>query len=349
MPLFIDLHIDSSLTPDLVTQCHVADKAIQAKYGVRYLHILLNQPQGYLFCLVEGPDKESCSKVHQNAHGNIACNIYEITQNDLSSLLSNKQKDGLDFIINHDGTLDSGNRAILSVNVLGLGENLYETNSIINSIISKSGGRLVEGFENGLTAIFESCTMAVNAGLLISDNIQNNTIRDEIRMGVDIGVPLREKGGFFEDIRKSSEYFSFISTNGQITMSSKAMQLYEGNFKSLGSRVRVIGLADEKFLNKVIECTKKIWDKGDVSVNEFARELGLSKSQLTRKLRALTNLSPNNFFREFRLRKSLFLMGSHKMNVAEITMTVGYSNPSYFTKCFRKRFGKAPSTYLTAV
>jgi hypothetical protein len=77
MPLYIDLHIDNKLTSELIKKCHVADKAIQEKYGVRYLQILLNQPQGYLFCLVDGLDKESCAKVHQEAYGNIACNILE--------------------------------------------------------------------------------------------------------------------------------------------------------------------------------------------------------------------------------------------------------------------------------
>src|SRR6185503_17895801 len=105
MPLYIDLHVDSKLTAEDVRQCHIADKEIQEKYGVRYLQILLNQPQGYLFCLVEGPDKEACAKVHQEAHGSIACNILEITQSDFSALLADKQKNVLDFTINHDGTL----------------------------------------------------------------------------------------------------------------------------------------------------------------------------------------------------------------------------------------------------
>src|SRR5579872_140587 len=119
MPLFIDLHIDHNLTPDLIKKCHVADKAIQAKYGVRYLQILLNQPQGYLFCLIEGPDKESCAKVHQEAHGQIACNILEITESDFSALLANTKKDGTDFTLTSDGTIDTGMRALLALSLLG--------------------------------------------------------------------------------------------------------------------------------------------------------------------------------------------------------------------------------------
>src|SRR5882672_8156896 len=132
MPLYIDLHIDRNLTLDIIKKFHVADKAIQAKYGVRYLQILLNQPQGYLFCLVEGPNKESCAKVHQEAHGNIACNILEITEAAFSALLGSKQKDGTDFTINRDGTIDTGTRALLAIDLLGSPEHYLAVKEIIN-------------------------------------------------------------------------------------------------------------------------------------------------------------------------------------------------------------------------
>lgn len=348
MPLFIDLHIDNNLTPDLIKQCHVADKAIQAKYGVRYLQILLNQPQGYLFCLIEGPDKESCAKVHQEVHGNIACNIIEITQSDFSSLLFNKQKDGLDFTLNNDGTLDTGNRAILTLNILCSPENYCVAKEIIDNILYQNEVRIGESFENGFVVIFDSCTSAIDVGIIIRNKILESKIPVEVRVGVTIGSPLKEKGNFFEDIRKSSYYFSFISMNGQITISSKAMQLYNGSIKPITNLLKVINLQDEKFLNHIMDCIEKIWDNSDVTMVVFAHELGLSKSQLARKLKVLSNLSPNNFIKEFRLRKSVSLMDTQSMNIAEITMAIGFNNPSYFTKCFRKRFGRTPSDYMIA-
>ena len=346
MPLYIDLHIDNSLTPDLIEQCHVADKAIQAKYGVRYLQILLNQPQGYLFCLVEGPDKESCAKVHQEAHGNIACNILEITQSDFSALLANKAKNGLDFTFNHDGTLDTGNRAILALNLLGSPEHCHAAKEIIKNVLHRQEGRTSESFEDRLVAIFDSCSSAIDAGMIIRTKIAESSLPVEIRMGVSIGPPLNEKGNFFEEARQSADRFSFISINGQITASAKVMQLYRGDLKSIANPVKVMSLPDEKFLHQVMDCAEKLWDKNDVAMTGFARELGLSKSQLARKLKSISTLSPNDFLKEFRLRKSIHLMEDQSMNIAEITMAIGFSNPSYFTKCFRKRFGKAPSEYM---
>jgi AraC-like DNA-binding protein len=349
MPLFIDLHIDNTLTPDLVKQCHIADKAVQEEYGVRYLQILLNQPQGYLFCLVEGPDKESCAKVHHVAHGNIACNLIEITESDFSALLANKKTDGLDFTLNHDGTLDTGNRAILALDLLGSSENYRAAKHLINQVLHQLGGRTGESFENRLLAVFDSCASAAQAGIAISNKIRESLIPIEVRLGLDMGPPLKEKGNFFEDVCKSADHFSFISMNGQITVSSKVMQLLKEGAKNKIDPVKVVSPADEKFLNTLMACVERVWQEEDITIEGFSRELGMSKSQLGRKLKSLTTMSPNDFLKEFRLRKAIRLMEDHSMNIAQVTMAIGFTNPSYFTKCFRKRFGKAPSDFqLTA-
>jgi AraC-like DNA-binding protein len=90
---------------------------------------------------------------------------------------------------------------------------------------------------------------------------------------------------------------------------------------------------------------EKVGYMDNITITGFSRELGMSKSQLGRKLKSLTTLSPNDFLREFRLRKAIRLMEDQSMNIAQVTMAIGFTNPSYFTKCFRKRFGKAPSDF----
>ncbi|HEV8515738.1 MAG TPA: nickel-binding protein [Cyclobacteriaceae bacterium] len=346
MPLYIDLHIDSNLTLDIIKQFHVADKATQAKYGVRYLQILLNQPQGYLFCLVEGPDKESCAKVHQEAHGNIACNILEITEADFTALLANKQKDALDFTLNSDGTLDTGTRILLYIDLLGSPDHYRQAKEIMKDVLDQDQVKTGESFENRLIVVFDSSTAAIDKALRIRDKIIESSLPIEIRLALNIGPPLQEKGSFFEAVRKSVDHFSFVSKNGEVTLSSKVMQLYNGSHKSISQAVKFITPADEQFLDHVMQSVEKVWDKNDLTMPDFARELGMSKSQLARKLNALSGLSPNDFLKEYKLRKAIALMEDQKLNIAEVTMAVGFSNPSYFTKCFRKRFGMAPSDYL---
>ena len=348
MPLYIDLHIDRNLTLDIIKQFHLADKSIQAKYGVRYLQILLNQPQGYLFCLVEGPDKESCAKVHQEAHGNIACNILEITESDFGALLGNKQMDALDFTLNSDGTLDTGTRVLLYLNLLGSNQSYQSAKEIIKDELDQNAARTGESFENQLIVVFDSSTTAVETAMRIRDKIAESSIPIELRMAVNLGPPLQEKGNFFEAVRRSVDHFSFISDNNQITIASKVMQLYHGDPKEIAHAIKVIMPPDEKFLNQLMECIEKVWDKTDLNMTDFARELGISKSQLARKLKNLSSLSPNDFLKEYKLRKAISFMEDKNMNIAEVTMAVGFSNASYFTKCFRKRFGKVPSDYMVA-
>jgi transcriptional regulator GlxA family with amidase domain len=163
-------------------------------------------------------------------------------------------------------------------------------------------------------------------------------------MGVDIGPPLTEKGNFFENVCRSASHFSFISRRGQVSISLKVLELC-GSGELSNQAIRVIHPADKKFLNQVMACLEDVWDKSDLNIAGFARELGMSKSQLARRLNSLSALSPNDFVKEFRLRKAIHLMEEQRMNIAEVTMAVGFTNPSYFAKCFRKRFGKAPSDY----
>jgi AraC-like DNA-binding protein len=312
---------------------------------VRYLQIMLNQPQGYLFCLMEGPDKESCARVHQEAHGHIACNILEITEGDFSALLSSKQTDSLDFTLNNDGTLDTGIRTLMYIHLLGSPENCRAAKGIIVNELKQNDGHTGESFENQLMVLFDSATAAVDTALGIRQSICESNIEVEVRIAANLGPPLREKGNFFEDVRKSVEHFAFISENGQVTVSSKVVQLYTGDREKNAKAIKVVPAAEEKFLNEMMESLEKVWNKNDLTIDGFAREVGVSKSQMARKLKPLVDLTPNDFIKEYKLRKAVALMEEQKLNMAEISMEVGFSNPSYFTKCFRKRFGKVPSEY----
>jgi AraC-like DNA-binding protein len=74
--------------------------------------------------------------------------------------------------------------------------------------------------------------------------------------------------------------------------------------------------------------------------------MAMSQSQLYRKAIALTGLSPNLLLKDFRLEKALDLMKRKRDNISEITFDAGFTSPSYFTKCFKKKYGLLPMTYL---
>ena len=83
MPLFMDVHhVDSGVTEADVAKAHQADLATQGRYGVDYKKYWVNEAKGTIFCLVEAPDAESAKRVHKEAHGLVADEIFEVTEHD---------------------------------------------------------------------------------------------------------------------------------------------------------------------------------------------------------------------------------------------------------------------------
>jgi signal transduction histidine kinase/DNA-binding response OmpR family regulator len=103
---------------------------------------------------------------------------------------------------------------------------------------------------------------------------------------------------------------------------------------------------DEKFLARVLEVVEKNVSNENFSAEDFAQNVGMSKTHLNRKLNALTDASANEFIRTYRLKKAARLLSGRSGNISEIAYEVGFSNPSYFAESFKKLFGYSPSEYL---
>ncbi|MCK6619424.1 MAG: response regulator [Calditrichaceae bacterium] len=103
--------------------------------------------------------------------------------------------------------------------------------------------------------------------------------------------------------------------------------------------------ADEKFLHRAMDIIDRYISDENFSVEQFGREIGLSRGQLHRKLKALTDQSPVDFIRAIRLKRAAQLLEKRSGTVAEIAYQVGFSDPSYFSRCFRQQFGVLPSEF----
>ena len=80
MPLFMDVHTVNGATADAVAGAHQQDLTVQGKYGVKYLKYWLDEGSGKIFCLAEAPDKEAAIRVHREAHGLVADEIFEVKE-----------------------------------------------------------------------------------------------------------------------------------------------------------------------------------------------------------------------------------------------------------------------------
>lgn len=102
---------------------------------------------------------------------------------------------------------------------------------------------------------------------------------------------------------------------------------------------------DEKFLQAVFASLEKNLSNADFDIGTFCLELGVSQTHLHRKLTALLGQSANELIRSFRLKRAASLLSQQHGNVSEIAFMVGFTNPNYFTKCFRDQFGQTPTEY----
>jgi len=103
---------------------------------------------------------------------------------------------------------------------------------------------------------------------------------------------------------------------------------------------------DEVFLNKVKAVVERHLSDEDFEVETLGREVGMSRMNVHRKLKALTNQSASQFIRSMRLQRAVELLKQNAGTVAEIAYTVGFGSQAYFTKCFHEQFGCAPKEYV---
>ncbi len=80
----------------------------------------------------------------------------------------------------------------------------------------------------------------------------------------------------------------------------------------------------------------------NLSVEDIGAEMNLSRVQLYRKVKALTGCSPVDLLRKARLSEAFRLLSESDLSVSEIAYRVGFTSPSYFSKCFKEEFGKVP-------
>jgi DNA-binding response OmpR family regulator len=103
---------------------------------------------------------------------------------------------------------------------------------------------------------------------------------------------------------------------------------------------------DDRFLRKVYDIVDANVSESDFNIEQFSTEIGMSRANLYRKIKALTNLSPNEFIKDIRLRIAVKYLRETSLSISEISYKTGFNSPAYFTNCFRKAFGVSPSEFL---
>jgi AraC-like DNA-binding protein len=351
MPLFMDLHKadDYQVKPTIeeIKRNHIADLKTQAKYGVRFIQYWINEEAGLVFCMMEAPDKKSCMATHQEAHGDMPCNIIELKGGDYEIFMGDGKVNAFDITENTDGGFDTGHRSILVAEIISPEDN-PRAYSIIKETVKKFNGREV-GFEAGRQkVVFNKSSQATACARALHQEVTRlNDQKIEICMGISSGVPVTEHDSIFASAVQLADCLCHFTRHGHIAISTNAAAsakavLAESDVKLF----RVISPSDEKLLLSFMAALTSLPDNEDLSLDKLSKKLGMSKAQLYRKLKSLSGLSPNGLIQEIKLKKAFQLIGQKFGNVAEIAFASGFNSPSYFSKSFQKRFGKLPAKVL---
>lgn len=142
--------------------------------------------------------------------------------------------------------------------------------------------------------------------------------------------------------------FDIKLLRAQITNLLKSRQLLKKKFLLPSSNVEESSPtnADQQFLEKIRTYVIQNIDNPELSVEATASEVGISRPVLYRKIKSLTDLSPQQFLMTIKLKEAARIMKEEGRNISETAYMVGFSDPKYFSQIFKKHFGMTPSQYL---
>lgn len=366
MPIYMDRHdVSEAVTAEIVAQLHQQDLKIQDQFGCRGLTYWFDDKRKTAFCLIEAPDKKTLRKMHQVAHGDVPNQIIEVEPGIVESFLGRiedpqKAKDNTLNIIN-----DSAFRTIMVIGIRTFSQkkndldqlksSLNTYNNQILNLLKIYEGSIVKQTENYFLVSFKSVSKAVHAAFDIKSalNTSGNEMINEnivLKIGLSAGTPVTEKKLFFEETIKLAERMC-RTIKGEIIVSSEVKDLYDSeNSTALngGENLFFLTPSDENFLTLLMDYTEAVWYDTNLKVEDLSKPVGCSKSQLYRKMISLTGSSPNTFIREYRLNEALSLLKKNNRNISEVAYATGFTSPSYFSKCFQKKYRCLPSDFFSS-
>jgi signal transduction histidine kinase/DNA-binding response OmpR family regulator len=139
-----------------------------------------------------------------------------------------------------------------------------------------------------------------------------------------------------------------VRVENLITQRRKLREKYRKEFIS-GLKNRKFAPPDEQFLNRVSETINHHLSESEFNIERLSEGIGMSRSQLYRKTLAVTGYTPVEFLRNIRLKHAAHMFKEKHHNIAQVAYHVGFSNPAYFSVCFKELFGMAPSEYIKGI
>ena len=121
------------------------------------------------------------------------------------------------------------------------------------------------------------------------------------------------------------------------------------NFLLNETKQETLGKIEQQFITDFTQYVENSIANPELNIDEIADALGLSRSNLYRKIKSLTDYSPNELIRTIRVKYAKKLLNSKAKSISEVAYEVGFSSPSYFAKCFKDFYNESPTEYLERI
>jgi AraC-like DNA-binding protein len=384
MPIYMDVHYVPGVEARDVAEAHQKDVMIQKEHSCKTMTYWIDEARGVAFCLIEAPDPSMVEEMHRQAHGLMPHKILEVSNELVESFLG-RIHDPEEATLSADGLKvfhDPAFRILLvaettdpvllqhALGVQQADELLTRQNDIIRKQAAAHGGRLVQhpgssrpvqhpgsslivSFSSAAAAV--ACALDIQQEMAAGDKKEMSTSEKKetgVKLAVCAGQPVAKSNDLFGDtIALSARLCRWFSTGGSKVAISSAVKdlLARDDYQRNKRQLAVLSPGDEELVGSLFRILEANWQKPDFTIEEFCQATAMSKSRLYRKTLSLSGLSPNVLLKEFRLDKARLLLKRQSGNITETTFDSGFSSPSYFTKCFKKKFGLLPAMYLSLV
>ncbi len=364
MPIFMDVHIVPGVKAKDVAEAHRLDLFHQQEHGCNCMTYWIDEARENIFCLIEAPDQHAVEEMHSKSLGLIPNKIIEVNSNLVEAFLGRiYDPPEADAQTSDDGLkvfADSSFRVLLVTKMndpvllkhrLGdekAGELLSTHTSIIRKNIRQHDGREVEHEGSGFVVSFSSASKAVACALSIQKEMPGSISQQiDLKLAVNAGEPVGRSERLFGETIQFAANMCRIAKEGKIAITSAVKELIADDLVQQERKYFLNLLPhDEHLLKLLFSKLEENWQDADFDITDYCNATGMSGSQLYRKTIALTSLPPNSLVKDFRLHKAKELMRKRNYNIAQITFDSGFTSASYFTKCFKKKYGLLPMAYL---
>jgi AraC-like DNA-binding protein len=358
----MDIHIVPGVKAKGVAEAHQKDLVHQEEYGCKCMTYWIDEKRESVFCLIDAPYKEAVQEMHSKAHGLIPNKIIEVDSTIVESFLG-RIYDPEEAQISSDGLKvfsEPSFRILLVTKITDpvllkhkvgnerADELLNIHNNIIRKNLAQHAGREAEHEGSGFIISFSSAAKAVACALAIQKEM-NDAVAKELgcKIAINAGEPISKSNKLFGDTIQFALNMCSIARDAEIAIASSVKDLVAKDiFQSKGKLFLSLPPQDESLLTLLFNKLEENWQDADFDLADYCKATAMSSSQLYRKTISLTGLSPNLLLKDFRLEKAKELMGKQHYNIAQITFDSGFTSASYFTKCFKKKYGLLPMAYL---